>query len=117
MSINNGAVSIYQESITKSAVEPANPSLNDLWVDTLNKRLKLWDGTEWVNIGYEPETPTTPDDSTEPDDPTPTDPEDPGDGGESGGDGAGDDGGESGGSGDEPGEEENPGTEPEEGGS
>ena len=112
-----GQTIIYQESITKSAVEPANPSLNDLWVDTLNKRLKLWDGTEWVNIGYEPETPTTPDDSTEPDDPTPTDPEDPGDGGESGGDGAGDDGGESGGSGDEPGEEENPGTEPEEGGS
>ena len=106
-----GQTIIYQDMITKSAVEPANPSLNDLWVDTLTRRLKLWDGTAWVNIGYEPEEPTTPYDPTEPDDPTPTEPDDPG------GDGAGDEGGESGGSGEEPGEEENPGTEPEEGGS
>ena len=99
--------------ITKASEAPANPDLNDLWVDTLNLRLKLWDGTEWVNIGYEPETPEEP---TDPDTPTdPADPDNPGDdGGESGGD---DSGGESGGNeSGESGGEDTPG-EGEEGGS
>jgi len=69
---------IYQDSITKSATAPVNPAINDLWVDTVAGRLKLWNGSDWVVIGYEPE-----------DDPT-----DPGDDGS----------------------EEEPGTEPEEGG-
>jgi len=112
---DGGQTIIYQDSITKSAVEPANPDLNDLWVDTLNRRLKLWDGTAWVNVGYEPEEPTEPDDPT-PDPEEPTDPEEPGDGGDDGGESSGDEGGESGGE-DPGGNEENPGTEPEEGGS
>ena len=95
---------IYRDDITKSAVAPANPDLNDLWVDTVLLRLRMWNGEEWVNIGYDP------------DDPTPDDPDDPGDeGGDDGGEGGEDSGGNDGGSGNE---EENPGTEePEEGGS
>ena len=92
-----GETIIYQDSITKSATAPSAPVLNDLWVDTANKRLKLWNGTAWVVIGYEPE-------ETEPTD----DPDEPGDddGGEGGDDDDADDG-----------EEENAGDEtPEEGG-
>ena len=112
---------IYRDDITKSAVAPANPDLNDLWVDTVLLRLRMWNGEEWINIGYEP-------DDT-PDDPTPDDPDDPGDeggddsggddSGDSGGEGGEDSGGESGGDdGGSGNEEENPGTEePEEGGS
>ncbi|MBR3000563.1 MAG: phage tail protein, partial [Oscillospiraceae bacterium] len=120
-----GSTIIYQDTITKAGLAPNNPGVNDLWVDTIENRLKLWNGTEWVNIGYEPTEPDPtepidpddPTDPTDPDDPTdPTDPTDPEEsGGESGGDpdtptdpedpGA-----------DEGGNEETPGTEPEEGG-
>lgn len=54
---------IYQDSITKSATAPVNPAINDLWVDTVAGRLKLWNGSDWVVIGYEPE-----DDPTDPGD-------------------------------------------------
>ena len=93
-----GETIIYQDSITKSATAPSAPVLNDLWVDTANKRLKLWNGTAWVVIGYEPE-------ETEPTD----DPDEPGD--DDGGEGGDDDDAEDGG-------EENPGDDetPEEGG-
>ena len=117
-----GQTIIYQDMITKASEAPANPDLNDLWVDTLNLRLKLWDGTEWVNIGYEPETPeepTDPDTPTDPADPeNPTDPTDPDNPGDEGGEGSGDDsGGESGGNeSGESGGEDTPG-EGEEGGS
>ena len=114
---------IYQDAIVKSPTAPTNPSLHDLWIDTILLRLRMWNGEEWVNIGYEPETP----DPDEPVDPDPGD--DPG-GEEPGGDDPG--GGEDGSTGgDDPGsdpsdpggdgggdEEENPGDEtPEEGGS
>jgi hypothetical protein len=117
-----GQTIIYQDMITKASEAPANPDLNDLWVDTLNLRLKLWDGTEWVNIGYEPETPeepTDPDTPTDPADPeNPTDPTDPDNPGDEGGEGSGDDSGfESGGNeSGESGGEDTPG-EGEEGGS
>ena len=139
----SGQTIIYQDTITKAGLAPLNPSVNDLWVDTILKRLMLWNGTEWVNIGYEPTTPTDPtdpedpgegggedpsdpgeggEDPTDPTDPTepgdggdnPTDPEDPGTGDEGGGDEPTDPGE---GSGDKGGSEEEPGTEPEEGGS
>ena len=111
-----GQTIIYQESITKQELAPSNPSVNDLWIDTILHRLKMWDGTEWVNIGYEP-----------PDDPTPIEPDEPGDdggeGGEvTGGSGDGNTGGEGNGNGDTgseggaDGENEEPGTDPEEGG-
>ena len=120
----SGQTIIYQDTITKAGLAPLNPSVNDLWVDTILKRLMLWNGTEWVNIGYEPTTPTDPTDPEDPgDDPTdpgegggeeptdpgedptdpgtddPTDPTDPGEGGEEGGDdptdpGTGDEGGD-----------------------
>ena len=102
---------IYQDAIVKSPTAPTNPTLHDLWIDTILLRLRMWNGEEWVNIGYEPETP----DPDEPVDPDPGD--DPG-GEEPGGDDPGEEGGGSGG--DDPGgdEEENPGDEtPEEGGS
>jgi hypothetical protein len=121
-----GETIIYQDTITKAELAPLNPSVNDLWVDTIENRLKLWNGTEWVNIGYEPTTPPDPDeggsegggdDPTDPVDPgtdDPTDPENPSDDG-----GGENEGGNDGGSGDNPGtDEENPGGEtPEEGGS
>lgn len=121
-----GETIIYQDTITKAELAPLNPSVNDLWVDTIENRLKIWNGTEWVNIGYEPTTPPDPDeggsegggdDPTDPENPgtdDPTDPENPSDDG-----GGENEGGNDGGSGDNPGtDEENPGGEtPEEGGS
>lgn len=111
-----GQTIIYQESITKQELAPSNPSVNDLWIDTILHRLKMWDGAEWVNIGYEP-----------PDDSTPTEPDEPGDdGGErgeatggssdgnTGGEGTGN--GETGSEGGADGENEEPGEDPEEGG-
>ena len=91
-----GETIIYQDTITKAGLAPNNPSANDLWVDTIENRLKLWNGTEWVNIGYEPTEPdpTDPDtpggdnpddpggEGTEPENPGGDDPVDPGDGGE-----------------------------------
>jgi len=110
-----GQTIIYQESITKQQLAPSNPSVNDLWIDTILHRLKMWDGTEWINIGYEP-----------PDDPTPIEPDEPGDdGGEgevTGGSGDGNPGGEGNGNGETGsegganGENAEPGTDPEEGG-
>ena len=101
--------------ITKQELAPSNPSVNDLWIDTILHRLKMWDGTEWINIGYEP-----------PDDPTPIEPDEPGDdGGEgevTGGSGDGNTGGEGNGNGETGsegganGENAEPGTDPEEGG-
>lgn len=71
-----GQTIIYQDMITKAELAPLNPAVNDLWIDTIEKRLKLWDGENWVNIGYEPTEP----DPTDPDipggdDPDPTDPD------------------------------------------
>lgn len=66
----DGETTIVQgETIPKSVVAPTEPEINDLWVDTGNRRLKLWNGEEWVVIGYEPEDtePTEPDEPTDPD--------------------------------------------------
>ncbi|OPZ69953.1 MAG: Prophage endopeptidase tail [bacterium ADurb.Bin478] len=96
-----GQTIIYQDTITKAGLAPNNPSVNDLWIDTIENRLKLWNGTEWVNIGYEPTEPdpTDPDtpgggdnpddpggESTDPENPTdPTDPTNPDEGGDDSG--------------------------------
>ena len=101
-----GQTIIYQDTIAKAGLAPLNPSVNDLWVDTIENRLKLWNGTEGVNIGYEPVEPTPPD---------PEEPEDPGEGGgeDPGGEGGSEDptdpenpGGEGGG--EDPADPENP---------
>ena len=96
-----GSTIIQQDLITKSSTAPVSPKRNDLWVDTANNRLKLWNGTAWEIVGYEPEeTPTEPTDlETPPETPTDsepsTNPETPPD---EGGDDTGDDtGGETGG--------------------
>ena len=110
-----GDTIIYQDTITKAGLAPLNPSVNDLWVDTIENRLKLWNGTAWVNIGYEPTTPTPPDPGDDEGGDDPADPTEPGDGGDEGGDDSGGDDGEDGGE-DDGGE--NTGDEtPEEGGS
>ena len=76
-----GSTIIYQDTITKAGLAPNNPNANDLWVDTIENRLKLWNGTEWVNIGYEPTEPEPTDpDTPGGDDPEPTDPDTPGGG-------------------------------------
>ena len=99
----SGTTIIYQDLITKSEAPPATPAVNDLWVDTTEKRLRLWTGENWENIGYEPTTePTEPTEPTDPTDPTePTDPSEETEGGETeggetGGDSSGETGGESG---------------------
>ena len=75
---------VQGETIVKSETAPASPAMDALWVDKASRRLKLWDGTKWVVIGYEPgETgPTEPPEPEEPTDPeepaapeNPTDPE------------------------------------------
>lgn len=76
-----GQTIIYQDMITKAELAPLNPAVNDLWIDTIEKRLKLWDGENWVNIGYEPTEPDPTDpDTPGGDDPDPTDPDTPGGG-------------------------------------
>ena len=112
-----GQTIIYQDTITKSGLAPNNPSVNDLWVDTIENRLKLWNGTEWINIGYEPEVPSDPDeppegggdDPSDPENPDtpgggdePADPDDPDTGDDTGGND------DPGSSDDNPGDEENP---------
>ena len=72
-----GSTIIYEDTITKSDQPPVSPETNDLWVDTGQRRLKLWDGSEWVVIGYEPDDePVDPEPiDPEPEDPEPEDPE------------------------------------------
>ena len=82
---SGGTTTVVQgETIVKSETAPASPAMDALWVDKASRRLKLWDGTKWVVIGYEPgETgPTEPPEPEEPTDPeepaapeNPTDPE------------------------------------------
>ncbi len=118
-----GQTIIYQDTITKAGLAPNSPSVNDLWVDTIENRLKLWNGTEWINIGYEPDVspdpdepsggggddpsdPDTGDDTGDPDNPETGDdtgdPDDPGTGDDTGGEE------DSGSNDDNPGDEENP---------
>lgn len=104
-----GQTIIYQDTITKSGLAPTSPSVNDLWVDTIEHRLKLWNGTVWINIGYEPDVTPDPDEPPEGgEDPTnPENPDTPGGGEDPGaGDDTGDD--DSGSNEDPPGGEENP---------
>ena len=61
----------YAPPITAGNTTPAEPKENALWVDAGEKRLKLWDGTAWQTIGYEPSEPTDP----EPTEPETTDPD------------------------------------------
>lgn len=52
-----GTTVVEKDNIIRSGTAPASPKEDDLWVDTESKRLKLWDGKEWVVIGYEPSDP------------------------------------------------------------
>lgn len=68
-----------RQQITLSDTAPAEPQEDALWVDKSMspKRLKLWNGSDWEIVGYEPpeepETPTDPETPVEPD--TYTDPD------------------------------------------
>lgn len=63
---SGGTTTVVQgETIVKSETAPTKPSTDSLWVDKANKRLKLWDGSRWVTIGYEPED-ENPEDNTDP---------------------------------------------------
>ena len=48
---------IQGESIVKSETAPASPAVDSLWIDKSMDpmRLKLWDGSKWRIVGYEPE--------------------------------------------------------------
>jgi phage minor structural protein len=107
-----GTTIIQQDMITKQELAPSNPSLHDLWIDTILRKLKMWDGTEWVVIGYEPNEPDPGDDGGGGEEPGGDEPGDD----EGGGDTPTEPGDEGGGEepGDEPGE--NSGEEPQEGG-
>lgn len=61
-----------RQQVTVSETAPEEPKEDALWVDKSMspKRLKLWDGTGWETVGYEP--PEEPDTPTDPD--TPVDP-------------------------------------------
>ena len=62
---------VQGETIVKAEMAPKSPAVDAVWVDKASRRLKLWDGTEWVVIGYEPEEtgPTEPPVPEEPTDP------------------------------------------------
>ena len=76
---------VQGEVIIKSKQEPDAPVQDDLWIDKsmTPPRIKLWTGTEWVIVGYEPADPPTdpeepPTDPVEPTEPTePVEPIDP----------------------------------------
>ncbi len=89
-----GQTIIYQDTITKAGLAPNNPGVNDLWIDTIEHRLKLWNGTEWINIGYEPDVTPDPDEPPEGGGGDPSDPENP----------------DTPGGGDDPADPDNPGT-------
>lgn len=64
---SGGSTTVVQgETIVKSETAPTSPAVDSLWVDKGNQRLKLWDGTQWVVIGYEPEESTDPTEPTDP---------------------------------------------------
>ena len=67
----------YQSSIPVSETAPEKPETDALWIDKKNLRLKLWDGENWLTVGYEP------DDSEEPE--KPAVPEEPDNSGQEGG--------------------------------
>lgn len=76
-SISEGGTTVVQgETIVKSDIAPENPELDALWVDkSMNPmRLKIWTGTAWEIVGYEPET-TEPEPDPEPVEPEPTEPD------------------------------------------
>ena len=84
--VNNYYTTVEGEKIPKAAEAPENPEQDALWIDTAAMRLKLWDGTAWRVVGYEPENtepdpepePTVPTEPTDPDpEPNPEDPIDP----------------------------------------
>ena len=69
---SGGTTTVVQgETIVKSETAPTSPAVDALWVDKASRRLKLWDGTKWIVIGYEPEEtgPAGPQDPEEPVDP------------------------------------------------
>lgn len=77
-----GTTVVQGETIVKSDIAPENPQLDALWIDKSMspKRLKIWTGSEWEIVGYEPEPvepePVEPEpDPTEPTEPEPTEPE------------------------------------------
>lgn len=53
----------YQRKVPVSGRAPEEPEPDALWVDKKNLRLKLWDGANWLTVGYEPENPEEPDNS------------------------------------------------------
>lgn len=61
---------VQGETIVKAETAPTNPSTDSLWVDKANKRLKLWDGSQWIVIGYEPEEKDPEDDTNTSEDDT-----------------------------------------------
>ena len=58
----------YGYPILVSEIAPEKPVKDDLWVDKINLRLKLWDGESWQTVGYEPEEPEPPTDPEKPTD-------------------------------------------------
>lgn len=73
---------IQGESIVKSETAPVSPAVDSLWIDKSMDpmRLKLWNGSEWKVVGYEPEN-TEPTEPEEPDNEDATDPDDNAEGG------------------------------------
>ena len=59
----------YQPSIPVSETAPETPTEDSLWVDKKNLRLKLWDGENWLTVGYDPDDPEEPEKPGEPDTP------------------------------------------------
>ena len=59
----------YQPSIPVSETAPEKPKTDALWVDKKNLRLKLWDGENWLTVGYEPDSPEEPEKPEGPDTP------------------------------------------------
>lgn len=59
----------YQRKVPVSEQAPEEPETDALWVDKKNLRLKLWDGANWLTVGYEPEAPEDPVKPVEPEEP------------------------------------------------
>lgn len=78
-SSGGGTTVIQGETIVKSDIAPENPELDALWIDKSMspKRLKIWTGTAWEIVGYEPEETEPEPTDPEPVEPEPTEPDTP----------------------------------------
>lgn len=47
-----GTIIELARDVVKSGTQPSSPTDGDMWYDTPNDTMNVWDGTKWVNVAY-----------------------------------------------------------------